>query len=86
MDMRWTKVGRVVNDEGTTTIYCAPGTPMAVESRKRHIPHANGIGTWDHTSFWVLYYGKDLRERQSLQSAKEFAEEFWMEKVRNDRP
>lgn len=72
--IRWIKTGREVNAEGTTITYSGKGTDFAIESRKRHIPHANGIGTWDHTSYFVLKNGHELIEKFSLKDAKEFAE------------
>lgn len=39
---KWEKIGRTVSAEGTTVIYRLQGTPMTVESRLRHIPHAAG--------------------------------------------
>ena len=51
-----------------------PGTGFQIESRKRHIPHANGMGMWDHTTYWVLKDGKELVEKHSLADAKEYAE------------
>lgn len=74
MELKWEKSGRRVSLEGTDTIYTAPGTGYTIESRKRHIPHANGEGTWDHTTYWVLKDGKEVIERYSLKDAKEYAE------------
>lgn len=71
--MTWTKISRTVNTEGTTITYIALGTGYTIESRKRHIPHANGSGTWDHTTYFVLLYDKELKERYSLADAKEYA-------------
>lgn len=79
--IRWIKTGREVNAEGTTITYSGKGTDFAIESRKRHIPHANGIGTWDHTSYFVLKNGNELIEKFSLKDAKDFAERV----TRNDR-
>lgn len=74
--LKWVKTGRRVANEGTTTTYSAPGTPYTIESRKRHIPHAGGRpGTWDHTSFFVLRNGEELKEKYSLKDAKEYADE-----------
>ena len=70
----WKRTGRTVSLEGTTVIYTAAGTDYTIESRKRHIPHANGEGTWDHTTYWVLKDGKEIIERYSLADAKEYAE------------
>ncbi len=70
----WKRTGRIVSKEGTTTIYPAAGKGCEIESRKRHIPHANGVGTWDHTSYWVLNNCEQLVEKRSLRDAKEYAE------------
>ena len=70
----WEKTGKTVTPEGTTVVYEGVGTDITIESRKRHIPHANGIGTWDHTSYFVLIDGKVVAEKQSLKAAKEYAE------------
>lgn len=72
--MIWEKIGRNVNAEGTTTTYRLAGTQMIVQSRKRHIPHANRSGTWDHTSFFVIDNGVEVAEKCRLQDAKEYAE------------
>lgn len=70
----WKKTSKTVNEEGTTVRYELPGTVLAIESRKRHIPHANGIGTWDHTTYFVIVYGEAIKECYSLKDAKEYAE------------
>lgn len=70
MTGKWIKTGRTVSAEGTTTIYELEGTTYQVESRKRHIPHANGIGTWAYTSYWVVHAGIDVIEKHSLTEAK----------------
>lgn len=73
--VRWIKTERRVSLRGTDNVYEVPGTGFAIESRKRHIPHANGRpGTWDHTTYWVLKDGKELIEKYSLADAKEYAE------------
>lgn len=79
--MIWEKVEKTVNAEGTTITYQAKDAgiwlPLYVQSRKRHIPHANGIGTWDHTTYHVIKLGVELCERQSLKVAKGYAEGVW---------
>lgn len=71
----WEKVGKTVSAEGTTITYrCMERKLMTIQSRKRHIPHANGIGTWDHTTYVVLVAGYELKEFNSLKDAKEYAE------------
>ena len=82
--MIWEKIDRTVNREGTTITYRLKGTEILVQSRKRHIPHANGIGTWDHTSYWVLSDGVELKEKMRLMDAKEWAEE-WVRKLARDQ-
>lgn len=72
--IRWIKAGKVINAEGTTITYSGYGTPIEIESRKRHIPHTNRTGTWDHTTYHVLLYGEEVEQRYSLRSAKEYAE------------
>ena len=74
---RWIKEGRTVSPRGTTNTYRLIGTMYSVESRKRQIPHANGIGTWQHTSYFVLRDGRQLVEKYSLKDAKEYAEQLF---------
>ena len=77
--MNWMKIDKTVNNEGTTITYEAVGTnrQLLIQSRKRHIPHANGVGTWDHTSYWVIKKGNEIAEKMSLTDAREYAEEAW---------
>ena len=72
--IEWKKVWKTVNDEGTTIIYAAEGTNIRIESRKRHIPHANGVGTWDHTTYHILRDGVEVGKQYSLSDAKYLAE------------
>ena len=74
--MNWKRYGRSVTSEGTTTFYeqFASDMPVRIESRKRPIPHANGVGTWDYTSYFVVLGGEDVKELHSLRDAKEYAE------------
>jgi hypothetical protein len=71
----WMKIGKAVSAEGSTIIYAGLNTNLYIESRKRHVPHANGIGTWDHTVYVVLKGEKELVTKNSLRDAKEYAEE-----------
>lgn len=75
--LKWTKTGRTVSLEGTTITYAAEGTGLTIESRKRHIPHANRSGYWDHTTYYILKDGEEVIERRSLEGAKEYAEIIW---------
>lgn len=76
--MKWVKTGKTVSDSGTVIFYELEGTEFWIESRKEHIPHANGIGTWDHTTY-VVRKGPDAPElavKNRLSDAKDFVEEF----------
>lgn len=71
--MKWEKVGKRIGAEGTTITYRLQSAPQyEIESRKRHIPHANGSGTWDHTTYVVLYHGLRVAEKMTLKAAKEY--------------
>lgn len=73
--MKWVKVGKTITPEGKTIIYEPEGANgITIESRLEHVPHANGVGTWDHTFYYVLQDGKELAEKSTLRVAKEFAE------------
>lgn len=72
--LNWIKTGKTVNADGTTITYSAEGCDWIIESRKRHIPHSGRSGTWDHTTYWVLENGNELKECYSLKDAKEYAE------------
>lgn len=73
----WKKIGKNVNSECTTITYKGEGTRLLIQSRKRHIPHANGIGTCDHTTYWVMDNGKEVKQLYTLKEAKEFAEGYY---------
>ena len=73
--MNWIKTGRTATEDGSFTIYEAEGHPaIRIESRKRQIPHANGVGSWNFTSYFVLLEGEEVVEKMRLTDAKEFAE------------
>lgn len=74
MKIKWEKIGKRISTSGTTITYSGEGTALTIESRKRKIPHANGVGTWEHTSYFVLVDGKEVEEKYSLRDAKAFAE------------
>ena len=77
MAITWTKVSRTENDEGVTIVYSGGDTGITIESRKRHIPHAGGrSGTWDHTTFTVLYMGVEIATKYSLADAKLYVDEL----------
>lgn len=74
--IRWIKTGKKVSKEGTDIRYESPALPgVMIESRKRHIPHANGnSGTWDHTSYSLIRPDGSEKEYWSLKDAKAAAE------------
>ena len=81
--MVWERIGTNINSEGTTITYAVKGQGkrVLVQSRRRHIPHANGNGymgktTWDHTSYFVLKDGEEVKETWRLSEAKAYAEEL----------
>ena len=80
--MKWEKIEKTVNAEGTTITYAAEGLGrrLLIQSRKRHIPHANGSGTWDHTTYWVLRDGEELKERHTYRDAQAWAEAYAIER------
>lgn len=83
----WAKTGRTVGPEGTTITYTdLRETGLTIESRKRHIPHANGAGTWDHTTYWVLRDGEELVEHWTLAGAKVWADRYAIERGLIDGP
>ena len=83
----WAKTGRTVTPEGTTITYTdLRETGLTIESRKRHIPHANGSGTWDHTTYWVLRDGEELAEHWTLAGAKVWADRYAIERGLIDGP
>ena len=75
----WRRIKKRIGPEGTTITYGYSNniTDYRIESRRRHIPHANGnSGTWDHTSYFVMKDGVDLVEKWSLKDAKEYVEKL----------
>lgn len=51
----WKKIKTVLYDNGERDItYEAPGLHTWVQSRRRHIPHANGTGYWDSTLYVLI--------------------------------
>ena len=75
--MKWNKAGRQVRSNGeSTTYYEADGSDgrYSIESRKRAIPHANGVGYWMHTTYWLIGPDGIEKEYRSLRDAKIAAE------------
>lgn len=80
----WKKIDRNENSEGITITYRLEGTQILIQSRLRHIPHANGSGTWDHTSYFVLDNGKEVKESWRLSEAKAYAENLAEMRARSE--
>lgn len=78
--IEWKRTGKIVNDEGTTITYSS-GTAFTIESRKCHIPHANGVGTWDHTTYHIMRDGAEVGKQYSLSDAKYLAENMIEEEM-----
>jgi len=82
--MNWIKTSRTVHADGSAeTRYEAAGTCYAVESRKRPIPHANGVGSWMYTSFFLIFPDGHEKKYNRLSDAKEAAESFMKEMNEN---
>lgn len=71
--MKWEKTGRTVKADGSKTVRYECGD-LAIESRKRPIPHSNGVGSWLHTSYFLIKADGTEKEYWSLSDAKEAAE------------
>lgn len=79
--IRWEKIDRTVSPHiGTVITYRGVGTGLIIQSRKRPIKNANGVGTWDYTSYFVMCEGQDIKECWRLSEAKEYAELLQKEK------
>lgn len=72
----WKKVGKTETESGTIITYESELPGIKIESRLRHIPHANGVGTWEHTSYFVVTDDGTAKERWTLKDAKKMAEEI----------
>lgn len=73
----WKKQSETIKGERgeKTIIYMPQGMRGAwIESRKQAIPHANGLGYWMHTTYYVCQFGKPDLERYTLKDAKAAAE------------
>lgn len=72
----WKKVGKKASQQGTVITYESSECPeFRIESRKRQIPHANGIGTWDHTDYFLVRKDGSEEKFDLLCRAKKAAEE-----------
>lgn len=72
--MRWIKTGKHVKASGESTVfYKSADGQFRIESRKKAIPHANGVGSWMHTSYFLIHDGEE-KEYDLLCNAKKAAE------------
>lgn len=72
----WRKVGKELRPGGPRIIYLAQENPAwTIVSWRHSIPHANGVGSWVHTTYLVYYYDNLVyREETTLISAKRWVE------------
>lgn len=71
----WRKTGYEIHTDGRKLIvYESPQVPgVRIESRRINIPHANGIGYWQKTYYYVIQDDKE-KEFERFSDAKEAAE------------
>lgn len=81
--MKWMNMGKEIKASGErTTFYCDKSGRFTIESRKRLVPHANGVGGWMFTSYWLIDNNEGTEKQYyRLADAKEAAEE----KMNHDR-
>ena len=80
--IKWTKGGKLIRQDMTINIYYYGEAGYTVESRKKSIPHANGrSGKWDHTSYFVVKDGEDVKECYRLKDAQDFVMKAWAQKT-----
>ena len=71
----WVKTATTIKTDGSKTIrYESFRNQNAIESRRQAIPHANGIGVWLHTSYFLIKPDGTEKEFYSLKDAKAAAE------------
>ena len=74
--LRREKFGKSIYGNGEYNIlYDAEGTDLLIESRRRAIPHANGVGHWMHTTYFLID-GDQETKYQLLCLAKAAAQEL----------
>lgn len=72
----WKQTGKTIKATGEKTItYEKPGNPNKIQSRKEPIPHANGVGFWFHTSYWLIRPDGSEKEYWKRIDAEKAAEE-----------
>ena len=72
---KWEKLCVTLHNNGGKTIkYYNKESDCFIESRTRPIRHANGVGDWMYTSYFLIRRDGSEREYHSLTDAKEAAE------------
>ena len=71
----WIKTATTVRGDGSKVIrYESFRNSNAIESRKEALPHANGVGVWFHTSFFLIRPDGTEKEYYTMKAAKQAAE------------
>lgn len=71
----WIKTATTARGDGSKVIrYESFRNPNAIESRKEVLPHANGVGVWFHTSFFLIKPDGTEKEYYTMKAAKQAAE------------
>ncbi len=71
----WIKTATTARGDGSKVIrYESFRNPNAIESRKEALPHANGVGVWFHTSFFLIRPDGTEKEYYTMKAAKQAAE------------
>jgi hypothetical protein len=72
----WVKTSTTIRGDGSKVIrYESFRNQNAIESRKEAFPHANGIGVWYHTSYFLIKPDGIEHEFNTMKAAKQAAEE-----------
>ena len=75
--MKWIQKSIAVHGDGSQEIrYEAPSTGFSIESRKRPVPHANGVGSWMFTSYHLICPDGTEKMFHRLSDAKAAAEKL----------
>ncbi len=70
----WSKVATTIRVGRKVIRYKQAGNQNAIESRREPIPHANGIGFWYHTSYFLIRPDGTEFEFNTMTTAKKAAE------------
>lgn len=71
----WTKLRTEKHEDGGKTVYwIRKGKTGHIESRTRPIPHANGRGSWLHTTYHAILLDRTEKQFHLLTLAKSYME------------